>query len=92
MIASDLAALWRQYEDALAEVNASDLDPVDDHPAWQRHLDAQAAIEAARPTDLTGLSVQARLIADHLRTGRRIEHAPVAEWVASQLETMAATA
>ena len=71
---SDLA-LWRQYQAAVAE-HDGDLEPEDD-PAWQRYIDALHAIEAARPTDLAGLTVHVSVIADHLATGYRDEHAPL---------------
>jgi hypothetical protein len=58
---------WRsrgEYEGggAIAEHRTSGVEPEDD-TAWQRYLDTRE-------------KVQARMIADHLETGYRLEHAP----------------
>jgi hypothetical protein len=87
----DLVALWRQLESAWAEHGANDLNAEDD-PAYRRYLDAMHAIEAARPTDLRGLAIQARLVAHHIDIGHRDEQLPMIRHIADQLEVLAATA
>jgi hypothetical protein len=84
----DLVALWQELEAGWAEHGANDLDPEDD-PAWQRYVDAFEAIKTARPTDLRGLAIQARLLAHHIEMGDRDEQLPMVRHIAEQLEALA---
>jgi hypothetical protein len=87
----DLVALWQELEAGWAEHGANDLEPEDDS-AWKRYRDAHDQIEAARPTDLRGLAVQASLIGHNLEIGHRDEQIPMVRHIAEQLEALASAA
>jgi hypothetical protein len=59
---------------------------------FRRYVAAIQTIEAARPTDLRGLAIQARLVAHNLEIGSRDEQIPMVRHIAEQLEALASAA
>jgi hypothetical protein len=91
MTTTDLVALWAEYQAAIAEFEALGGES-EGEPAWRRYIAAGEAIRAARPTDLAGLAIQVRLVADLAGDGRREEVVELAIAIAEQLEALAAVA
>lgn len=88
MTGPDLASLWRERQQAGAEHEESGLEPEGD-PAWQRYTAADRAIRAARPNDVAGLAVQARLLENSLEIGQIAEDVDLVRAIALQPEAMA---
>jgi hypothetical protein len=93
MTETDLAALWRQRQQAIDDFEAADneYDPGGQR-AWQVYVDADEAIRAAKATTFEGLIVQLRLLEDSIKTGHRHEDADLARSIANQLAILSASA
>jgi hypothetical protein len=83
----DLSALWREREAGYAAVNSAF--EREDDPAWRRYSTVDAAIRAARPMTLSGITVQARLLQDSITHGAIDQDADLARSIAEQLEQLA---
>jgi hypothetical protein len=83
---SDLHDLWRQRQEVGAALN-SGLVAADD-PAWERFPDLDEAIREARPTDLAGLAIQMRLLADEFAARGHVADEKLALRIATVLEKL----
>jgi len=86
---TDLPALWQQYQEAVAEAeawcNASNEREIEDAPTWPRHMAAEEALKAARPTDSPGIAAQLGWLADCIADGGILEQDEILEHMVQAL-------
>ena len=87
LITSELHDLWRERQEKIGTALHSRLLP-DDDPAWARFPDLDQAIRNARPTDLAGMAIQMRLLADEFAAIGHIANEMLALRIATALEKL----